>query len=121
MFDSTERQGSSAGSWNATPSSPRALTAAGASLPIVTSPESGRSRLIAIRRIVDFPQPDGPISAVSEPAETREVDVLEDAQPRTANLEALEYSPDREIAGSTHQISSSRLWSNMSRGALMPT
>ena len=64
---STVRQGSSAGSWKATPVRPSRRAASGDLPAISTFPESSGSRPSAARRIVDLPQPEGPISAVNDP------------------------------------------------------
>ena len=65
---------------------------------ITTSPLVGSSRLPAIVSSVDFPEPDGPITATSEPALDREVDVGERMDFGGAGPVALRDSPQLEIA-----------------------
>ncbi len=63
-----ERHGSSAASWNATPVSPWRVASAGERVPATERvPASAVSSPRQSRRIVDLPQPDGPISAVNDP------------------------------------------------------
>src|SRR5665213_1807608 len=73
MLASAERQGSSAASWKATPVTPPAVASADGLPSTAMPPLSAVSRPSASLRIVDLPQPEGPIRAVKEPAaQTRE-------------------------------------------------
>lgn len=70
MLSRTVRHGSSAGSWNAMPILLLARMALGCNPFTRTSPVVGVSRSAIMRRRVDFPQPDGPISDTNAPFST---------------------------------------------------
>ena len=67
MFAVTVRHGSSAASWNAMPVWCCFRAARGGSPCTVAVPVVGSSRAASIRKMVDFPHPEGPMSAVNEP------------------------------------------------------
>ena len=70
-FRTIERQGRSRGSWNAMAQRWSMPTSAPPSMS--TSPELGASSPMTWRSSVDFPQPDGPMSATISPGETSSV------------------------------------------------
>ena len=63
----TLRHGSSEGSWNATESPAWRKVSDGGAPAMSIRPEVGVSSPAIMRRSVDFPQPDGPTSAVVRP------------------------------------------------------
>ena len=70
-FRTIERQGRSRGSWNAMAQRWSMPTSAPPSMS--TSPELGASSPMTCRSSVDFPQPEGPMSATISPGETSSV------------------------------------------------
>jgi hypothetical protein len=68
MFAVTERQGSSAVSWNAIPRSPPRRSSAGLRPLTRAVPSVASSSPARIRRTVDLPQPEGPSSEPKLPA-----------------------------------------------------
>src|SRR5882757_3601168 len=72
-LSTTERHGSSAESWNATPTWRSRRACRGNSPSTKTVPEVGWSRSATMRSKVDFPQPEGPRSATKPPRGTSKV------------------------------------------------
>ena len=122
MLALTERHGSSAGSWNATPIAPLLRTRSGGSPPIVASAgvdafqaerDPEQRRLSATGRADQRRQ--GPRRAV-------EGDAVEDGERIAADEEALGDVRERDGPPARHEphTSSSSVVSNISRVALMP-
>ena len=68
MLVITDRHGSNAASWKATPSRCSMRSSCGLRPPTRTEPEVGTSRSATMRSSVDLPQPDEPSRAVNDPA-----------------------------------------------------
>ena len=117
MFVMTERHGSSAASWNAMPRWWLRRAAAGSSPCTSACPLVGASRSARIRRIVDFPHPDGPSNVGERSRRRREVDAFERDDLRSADAEDLPELTQRDaVVGDDAEIVGRRVGSRQGVG-----